>query len=106
VPAPAYSDAQIDAAVEALSDPDRLRGAQDMVARMAPQLQRVLGEALASGGWFGAAHENAVLEAAGHPDVDERVTAVKTLIAEEARISMLVGVAVGYELARELDSND
>jgi hypothetical protein len=30
---------------------------------------------------------------------------VRTLLAEEARIGMMVGVAVGYELARELELN-
>ena len=44
----------------------------------------------------------AVLEAAGKPDVDERMRAVRTLIAEETGVSMLIGVAVGYELAHEL----
>jgi hypothetical protein len=39
-------------------------------------------------------------------DDEERVTAVRTLMAEEARIGMMVGVAVGFELARELQSND
>ena len=43
-----------------------------------------------------------MLEAAGKPDVDDRVTAVRTLIAEETSVSMLIGVAVGYELAHEL----
>jgi hypothetical protein len=28
---------------------------------------------------------------------------VQTLVAEETRLGMLVGVAVGFELARELD---
>ena len=28
--------------------------------------------------------------------------AVRTLLAEETRVSMLIGVAVGYELAHEL----
>jgi hypothetical protein len=31
------------------------------------------------------------------------VRAVRTLVAEETRLGMLVGVAVGFELARELD---
>jgi hypothetical protein len=43
-----------------------------------------------------------VLEAAGKPDIEERLTAVRTLIAEETGVSMLIGVAVGYELAHEL----
>ena len=42
------------------------------------------------------------LEAAGTADIDERLRAVRTLLAEETQVSMLVGVAVGYELAHEL----
>jgi hypothetical protein len=103
VPAPAYTDAQVDAAVEALTDPERLRAAQETVARAAPQLQRVLDEALATGGWFGEAHDHAVLEAAGVADVEQRLGAVRTLLAEETRVGMLVGVAVGFELAHELN---
>ena len=101
VPEP-HSDADIDAAIEALSDPARLEAAQRLVAAKAPQLQRILDQALHAAGWFGSAHEAEVLKAAGKPDPDERVTAVRTLIAEETRMSMLVGVAVGYELAQML----
>jgi hypothetical protein len=101
----AYTDAEIDAAVEALSDPARLKTAQDLVATHAPQLQHVLDEALAAGGWFGPAHEQAVLQAAGKADVEERLTAVRTLLADETRIGMFVGVAIGVGLAREL-AND
>ena len=97
-----YSDAEIDAAVEALADPARLREAQDVVARAAPQLQRVLATALESGGWFGAAHDEQVKAAAEPEDPGERARAVATLVAEETRVGMLVGVAVGYELAHEL----
>jgi hypothetical protein len=102
VPERAYTDAEVDAAVEALTDPERLRGAQDLIGRAAPQLQRVLDEALAGGGWFGPAHDQAVLQAAGIADVDERLAAVRTLLAEETRVGMYVGVAVGYGLAQEL----
>ncbi len=98
-----YSDDEIDAAVQALSEPDRLAGARDTVARFAPQLQRVLDEALHEGGWFGEAHESQVLKAATTPDDDERLRAVRTLLAEETRLGMLIGVAVGWELARELE---
>ena len=98
-----YSDAQIDAAVESLSDPERLRDAQDLVARAAPQLQHVLAAALENGGWFGPAHEEQGRAAAEPEDSGERVRAVRTLIAEETRVGMLVGVAVGYELANELE---
>ena len=95
-----HSDADIDRAIEALSDPARLEEAQRLVAAKAPQLQRILDEALSSAGWFGQAHQAEVLKAAGKADPEERVTAVRTLIAEETRVSMLVGVAVGYELAQ------
>ena len=97
-----YSDAEIDAAVQALSEPDRLAGAQDTVARFAPQLQHVLNQALTAGGWFGQAHEAEVGKAAAMPDPAQRHTAVRTLVAEETRLGMMVGVAVGIELAREL----
>jgi hypothetical protein len=99
----AYTDAEIDAAVASLSDAERLRAAQDLVARAAPQLQRVLDEALAAGGWFGDAHEQAVRSAAGADDVALRERAIGTLVAEETRLGMLVGVAVGFELARTLE---
>jgi len=36
------------------------------------------------------------------PDVEERITALRTLLAEETRVGMFVGVAVGFGLAREL----
>ncbi len=100
-----FTDAEIDAALEALTDPERFRAAESRVARIAPQLQRILGEALEQGGWFGEAHEGEVLKAATTPDPDDRIRAVRTLLAEETRIGMLVGVAVGWELARELEND-
>ena len=98
-----YTAEQVDAAVAALgADADRLGHAQAVVTHAAPGLQRILNEALEAGGWFGSAHEEQVARAAAEPDGDERMRAVRTLIAEETRIGMLVGVAVGFELAREL----
>jgi hypothetical protein len=97
-----FSDAEIDAAVRAMSEPGRLEEAQRVVATAAPQLQGILDEALAAADWYGSAHQAAVLDAAGKPDVDERLRAVQRLIAEETRVSMLIGVAVGYELAHTL----
>lgn len=99
---PSHTDAELDAAVDALSDPARLREAQDLVMRTAPALQRVLSAALEAGGWFDSAHDRAVREAATREDPSDRVREVRTLVAEETRIGMLVGVAVGFELAREL----
>jgi hypothetical protein len=98
----AYSHAEVEAAIQALADPARLEAAQRMVAENAPGIQRILNEALQAADWFDSAHQAAVLEAAGKPGVDERVTAVRTLVAEETSVAMLIGVAVGYELAHEL----
>src|SRR5215212_3762459 len=97
-----FNDAEVEAALEALSEPGRFREAEQRVARMAPQLQRVLNEALHEGGWFGEAHESQVRQAAQAEDLHERAMAIRTLLAEETRMGMLVGVAVGWELAREL----
>jgi hypothetical protein len=107
VPEPrAHSDAEIDAAIEALSDPRRLDEAQRLVSAKAPQRQRILDHALQEADWFGSAHRAEVLKAAGRADPDERVQAVQSLVAEETRLSMLVGVAVGYELAQMLTKGD
>ncbi len=97
-----HSDAHIEAAIEALSDPRRLESAQRLVAARAPQLQRIFEQALEAADWYGSAHQAEVLKAAGRPDPDERVQAVRTLVEEETRVSMLIGVAVGYELAHAL----
>jgi hypothetical protein len=40
------------------------------------------------------------------PDQDERLRAVRTLLAEEARMGMMVGVAVGWALAEELSNRE
>jgi hypothetical protein len=97
-----YTQEELDAAIEALSDRERFREAESMVAGAAPKLQRILAEALDAGGWFGETHDAEVLKAATVPDSEQRVTAVRTLLAEEARMGMMVGVAVGWALAEEL----
>jgi hypothetical protein len=99
-----YSAEEVDAAVEALSDPERLRHAQQVVTHAAPALQRVVNQALEEGGWFQDAHQGQIARAAGEPDPDESLRAVRILVAEEARLGMLVGVTVGFELARELEA--
>ena len=101
-----YTAAEVDAAVAALSDAERFKHAQEVVTHAAPGLQRVLNEALDEGGWFGGAHEAQVAQAATAPEGEERLRAVRTLVAEETRLGMLVGVAVGFELAHELIRND
>jgi len=106
VPERPYTDAELDAAVEALSDPERFNEATKLIERAAPQLQKLLAVALKEGGWFEESHEHAVQVAAMTDDPGERVAAVRTLMAEEARLGMMVGVAVGYELARELEPDN
>jgi hypothetical protein len=102
-----FTAEQVDAAVAALADdPERFANAQEIVTHAAPGLQRVLNASLHAGGWFGEAHEAQVVGAADHDDPAERLAAVRTLVAEESRLSMLVGVAVGLELANELSNTD
>jgi hypothetical protein len=98
----AYTDDEVEAAVQALSDAERLEEAQRLVAANAPTLQRILNVALEEAEWFGSAHHAQVLEAAGKADIDERLQAVRTLLAEEMRVAMMIGTAVGFELAHEL----
>ena len=87
VPERAYTDLELETAIAAITDPGQLRDAQDVVMRAAPSLQRVLAAAI-------------------EPDPDARVRAVRTLLAEETRLGMLVGVAVGFELSRALSRAD
>ena len=101
-----HTDAELDAAIAQLSDPARLRAGQDLVMRAAPSLQRVLAAAIADGGWFDSAHQAAVGEAVSESDPEARLRALRTLLAEETRLGMLVGVAVGFELARALDAGE
>jgi hypothetical protein len=97
-----FTDAQLSAALDALTDPERFREIERRVATAAPQLQQILASALAEGGWFDSTHEQQLAGIAAIDDPAERLTQMRTLLAEEARIGMLVGVAVGWELAREL----
>lgn len=93
---------RLEAAIERLAEADRFAEAETIVARAAPQLQRVLAAALAEGGWFGESYESESLRAATVPDPEERIAAVRTLLAEEARMGMMVGVAVGWALKEEM----
>ena len=101
-----YTEEELEAAVERLGERERFREAESLVAAAAPQLQMVLARALEHGGWFGESHEAAVLKAATTPSDEERLAAVRTLLAEEARMGMLVGVAVGWALAEELANDE
>ncbi|MBA2643889.1 MAG: hypothetical protein H0U80_00410 [Solirubrobacterales bacterium] len=43
-----------------------------------------------------------MVKAAGVADPDDRMEAVGRLIDEESRVSMMIGVTVGFELAHQL----
>jgi hypothetical protein len=98
----ALDDERLEAAIERLTASERFAEAELIVSKAAPQLQRVLATALAEGGWFGESHQAEALKAATVPDPDERIVAVRALLAEEARMGMMVGVAVGWALNEEL----
>jgi hypothetical protein len=100
------TDEQLDAAIARLVDAERFAEAEQIVARAAPQLQKVLAAALAEGGWFGESHDAEALKAATAPDPEERIAAVRSLLAEEARMGMMVGVAVGWTLHGELTDTE
>jgi hypothetical protein len=104
VPEPSLSEERLDAAIRRLAEPGALRDAESAVATAAPKLQHVLVQALQEGGWFAEPHEGEVRKAVGGDDEGERLRAVRTLLAEETRIGMLVGVAVGWALHNELTS--
>ncbi len=99
---PSYTAEEVDAAVAALGEPERFAHAQEIVTHAAPGLQSVLSAALAEGGWFGSAHEAELARAASIEDVEERLASLRALVDEETGLGMLVGVAVGLELAHEL----
>lgn len=100
------SPERLEQAIAALTEPGRLDRAQELVAGNAPELQRILATALEQGGWFDDAQTQAVAEAIAAEDPSERERAVRTLLAEETRVGMFVGVAVGFQLAVELESPD
>jgi hypothetical protein len=102
----ATDDERLDAAIERLTDSERFSAAERIVSRAAPQLQKVLASALAEGGWFGETHKSETLKAATVPDPEERIVAVGALLAEEARMAMMVGVTVGWALHGEMTEPD
>jgi hypothetical protein len=103
VPERSFTDAEVDAAIEAITEPERFREAEAHVMRMAPQLQRILNQALQDGGWFDQQREQELRKTLTSEDPPEIERQVMTLLAEETRIGMLVGVAVGWALANELE---
>jgi hypothetical protein len=102
----AYTAEEVDAAVRRLQDPARFDHASEVVTHAAPSLAGVLDAALAEGGWFGPAHDDMVRRAAEAADLLARCEAVDQLVTEQTRVGMLVGVAVGFELARALEAGE
>lgn len=98
-----YTAAEVDAGLAVLREPGRLAHAQEVVMHALPNLQRILAEALEEGGWFGSAHDSEVGRACAEQDEGRREAAIRTLVAEQTRLGMFVGVTVGFELARELE---
>ena len=98
-----YSDDDVRAAIESLLEPGRFGDAEKRVAAAAPQLQQMLAGVLSEGGWFGAPREEALAKIAAVEDPEARLVQLRTLLAEETRIGMMVGVAGGWELARALE---
>ena len=97
-----HDEAAIEAALERLRGGERLSRAEAAVAAAAPALQRILAEALAAGGWFEEPHRGEIERIASIEDPAERAAVLSTLLAEETRLGMMVGVAVGWALAEEL----
>lgn len=97
-----YPQAEIEAVIEQLAESQGLDAVEARLAKVAPQLQNLLDDALRAGGWFDDAHESQVLKAATHPDGDQRIAEVRNFVLEQTRLGMLVGVAVGWELAERL----
>jgi hypothetical protein len=100
-----WSESQLRAAVERLSDRQNFAEAEAVIATVAPELAGVLADALGAGGWFGESHQSETLKAATIPDQDARIDAVRALLNEETHIGMMVGVAVGWALHSELNAN-
>lgn len=94
--------AELEAALEALRAPGRFAIAERVVAQAAPGLHRILVEAMASGGWNSEDDLRQIDQALEAGDPATTRAALLGLIGEQSRIAMLVGVAVGIELAGEL----
>jgi hypothetical protein len=99
-----FSQEDLEAVVAELGDAGGLDAVEQRLESVAPQLQKLLDGALSAGGWFDDAHESMVLKTATQPDADQRIAEVRNFVLEQTRLGMLVGVAVGWELAERLDA--
>ena len=97
------NDAELDAAIAAISDPraaGERPGSRHAALPGAPAGARRARSPTAAGSTPRSRPRSARRSALDDPQ--ERLRAVDALIAEETRLAMLVGVAVGFELAGEL----
>lgn len=99
-----YTAEDVDRAVREISEPHRLKRAEEIVTHAVPGLERIIENALHDGGWFSQGHEQQVGQAAAEPDLVARTQRIGQLVSEESRLAMLVGVTVGIALARELEN--
>lgn len=99
-----FSQEDLEAVVAELGDAGGLDAVEQRLESVAPQLQKLLDGALSAGGWFDDAHESMVLKTATQPDADQRIAEVRNFVLEQTRLGMLVGVAVGWELAERLEA--
>jgi hypothetical protein len=97
------TQAELEAALEALRVPGRFDTAERLVGQVAPGLYRILVEALGSGGWNAEDDAREIDKALAANDAAAVRNSLGALLGEQTRVAMLVGVAVGIELARELD---
>ncbi|MBJ7355461.1 MAG: hypothetical protein JHC98_11615 [Thermoleophilaceae bacterium] len=97
-------NSELEAVLQELAEPQGFDGIEERMAAIAPQLQELLDGALSAGGWFDDAHEGMVLKTATQPDADQRIDEVRNFVLEQTRLGMLVGVAVGWELAERLEA--
>lgn len=95
--------AELEAALEALRAPGRFDAAERLVGQAAPGLHRILIEAMASGGWNSDDDAREIDKALGAGDPASVRANVLGLVGEQSRVAMLVGVAIGIELAAELE---
>lgn len=99
-----FNQEDLEAVVAELGEAGGLDAVELRLESVAPQLQKLLDGALSAGGWFDDAHESMVLKTATQPDADQRIAEVRNFVLEQTRLGMLVGVAVGWELAERLEA--
>jgi hypothetical protein len=102
-PTPRYRQDQLDAAIDALAAEGRIAQALRDVQEKAPELEHILEQALREGGFFGTVQGDEVRKAVESSDPEG---AIRALLAEETRLGMMLGVAIGMELLRELGDPD